>query len=165
MVRIKWPGKGPMMGRTPEGTVFEVVFLVMAIAVWALIVWLISKSPDVVATHFNGKGEPNSWGSPTTVIFPCLIISVGGLCTLLCAYFPHSINMPVQAENPRQIALAMRMVRILSLLLLLLTAAIALGMLGSYVGFPFGIATTVLSVVGLIMTVCIVFTVLVWKAR
>ena len=153
--------KYKMMGRTLEGTIFEIVFVVLAIALWCYIAWLIGHAPSVIPTHFDAAGRADDWGSPVSTVFPCLMITVCGACMLLAAYFPGSISLPVKVENPMQIALAMRMARIVSLVMLLITLAIALSMLTSFgakgwiIGGPMGI----------LIAVVIVFTILIYRAR
>ena len=71
--------------RTTEGTVFEMVFLVLAIVVWALIILMITHAPNVVATHFDLSGRPNGYGSPWGLLFPCILVTVVGGCLLLGA--------------------------------------------------------------------------------
>jgi len=153
------------VGRTLEGTLFEIAFLVLAILVWAVIVWLMSRAPETVPTHFNLEGKADSWGSPTTILFPCIITTVVGACLLLAAYFPHTINIPVEVKTPRQVALVIRMVRVMALELLLLTLALAFISLGSSIGHESGSVAPVLIVVGLLLLTCVVFTVLVYKAK
>ncbi len=153
------------VGRTLEGTIFEIAFLVLAILVWAFIVWLMSRAPDTVPTHFNLEGKADSWGSPTTILFPCVVTTVVGACLLLAAYFPHTVNLPVEVKTPRQVALVIRMVRVMALELLLLTLALAFISLGSSIGHESGSVAPVLIVVGLLLLTCVVFTVLVYKAK
>ena len=149
-----------MQSRTKEGTIFELAFLVLALLSWGFIVWLISHAPSSVPTHFNVAGTPDAWGSPTSVLFICVIISVVGAAMLAGAYFPGTINMPFKIETPRQIALGMRLMRILAILFLLLTVAIAASSLMP----PFRI-WPIFVVVALILVVTLVFTWLMWRAR
>lgn len=153
------------VGRTLEGTLFEIAFLVLAILVWAVIVWLMSRAPDTVPTHFNLEGKADSWGSPTTILFTCIITTVVGAGLLLAAYFPHTINIPVEVKTPRQVSLVIRMARVMALELLLLTLALAFISLGSSIGHESGSVAPVLIVVGLLLLTCVVFTVLVYKAK
>ena len=52
------------VNRTKEGTLFEIAFAMLAVIVWALIIWMLIKAPDVISTHFDAHGRPNSYGSP-----------------------------------------------------------------------------------------------------
>lgn len=157
---IKLSGnKTKMMGRTLEGTIFEIVFVVMALALWGYIAWLISQAPHYVPTHFDAVGKADGYGKPTLVIFPCLMMTVVGACMLLGAYFPGSVNLPVKVETPRQMSLVMRMMRILSLVFLLLALATAFSTLNIAQAWP------VWPVVGILVAVVIVFTILIYRAR
>lgn len=154
------------VGRTLEGTLFEVSFLVLAILVWAFIVWLVNRSPENVPIHFDFQGRANAWGSPTVILFTCIMTTVIGGSLLVAAYFPNTINLPVEVKTPRQVMLAVRMARVLALETLLLTLVLALTTLGSAIGLVSGSSPFLLmGLVLLIMLTCIVFTVLVHKAK
>ncbi len=153
------------VGRTLEGTLFEIAFLVLAILVWAVIVWLMSRAPETVPTHFNVAGKADAWGSPSTILFTCIVTTVVGASLLLAAYFPHTVNLLVEVKTPRQVALVIRMVRVMALELLLLTLALAFISLGSSIGHESGSVAPVLIVVGLLLLTCVVFTVLVSRAK
>ena len=112
------------VNRTTEGTIFEVTFAILAVVVWALVIWMISRAPDVIATHFDAHGRPNGYGSPWGLTIPCIITTVVGIGLLVFAYFPHLINMPVEVKTPRQYELVIRSTRIAALTMLLLTLAI-----------------------------------------
>ena len=111
--------------RTTEGTIFEVAFLILAIIVWGLIIWFIKQAPDIVPTHFDASGNPNAWGSPTGIIFPCSIMTISGAAMLILCYFPKTFNLSGKHATPLNYALTIRMLRIMSLLMLLMTLAIA----------------------------------------
>jgi uncharacterized membrane protein len=147
--------------RTTEGTIFELAFLVLAVIVWVLVILLLKNAPDVIATHFDGNGRPNGYGSPWGLLVPCIITTVVGGGLLLGAYFPHTLNMPVNVSTPRQYELLIRMTRIMALLFLLLTLAIPATLLTSIGPSPWFILGTV----GLIMLEIIVFCVLIHRAR
>ena len=149
------------VSRTKEGTLFEVAFFVLGIIVWALIIWMISKTPDVIATHFDASGRPNGYGSPWGLLVPCLITTVVGAGLLVVAYFPHLINMPVEMKTIRQYELAIRSTRIAALILLLMTLAIPATLLVFDNPSPW----PVLSTVGLLLLDVIVFCILIHKAR
>ena len=147
--------------RTNEGTIFEVAFAILAVTVWALIIWMLSKAPDVIATHFDGNGRPNGYGSPWGLLVPCIITTVVGAGLLGVAYRPHLINMPVEMKNLRQYELAIRSTRIAALLLLLVTLAIPATLLTSISPSPWFVIGTV----GLLLIDSIVFSVLIHRAR
>ena len=135
--------------RTTEGTIFELAFLVLAVIVWVLVILLLKNAPDVIATHFDGNGRPNGYGSPWGLLVPCIITTVVGGGLLLGAYFPHTLNMPVNVSTPRQYELLIRMTRIAALLFLLLTLAIPATLLTSIGPSPWFILGTALILLGM----------------
>jgi uncharacterized membrane protein len=145
--------------RTTEGTIFEVAFAILAVVVWGLVIWMISRAPDVIATHFDGHGRPNSYGSPWGLLVPCGIMTVVGIGLLVVAYFPHLINMPVEVKTPRQYELAIRSTRILALILLLMTLAIPSTLLVFDNPSPW----PVLGCIGLMVAVAIYYCVRIYK--
>ncbi len=112
------------VNRTTEGTIFEAAFIILAIVVWALIIWMISQAPETIATHFDGHGRPNGYGSPWGLLVPCIITTLAGILLLVVCYFPHLINMPVKATTKRQYELTIRSTRIAALCMLLVTLAV-----------------------------------------
>ena len=149
------------VNRTSEGTLFEIVFVVLAVIVWALIIWMLSEAPNVIVTHFDGNGNPNGYGSPWGLLVPCFITTIAGGALLVAAYHPHLINMPVKINNLRQYELAIRSTRIAALLLLLVTLAIPATLLTSISPSPWFVIGTV----GLLLIDIIVFSVLIHRAR
>ena len=152
------------VNRTLEGTIFELAFLVLLIAVWVFIIIALQKAPDVVPTHFDGAGRATSYDSKYSILFATIVTSIAGVIMLGCAYFPHKINMPVKIKTPRQYLLAIRMVRVLSLVLLVLTAVIGYTSLvaGAH-GEPS--AVPILATVGVMFAVIIIFCILILKAK
>lgn len=149
--------------RTLEGNIFELVFLVLMIAVWVFIIMALQKAPDVVPTHFDAAGRATSYGSKFGILFATVFTTIGGVIMLCGAYFPHTINIPVKIKTPRQYLLAIRMMRVLSLTLLALTATIAYTSLvaGTH-GEPSAIP--ILAIVGVMFAVIVIFNVLIYKA-
>ena len=152
------------VNRTLEGTIFEFAFLVLLIAVWVFIILALKKAPDVVPTHFDAVGHATSYDSKYSILFVTIFTSVGGIIMLGSAYYPHTINIPVKVKTPRQYLLAIRMMRVLSLVLLALTAVIAYTSLvaGAH-GEPS--AMPILATVGVMFAIIIVFCVLIFKAK
>lgn len=147
--------------RTTEGTIFEVAFLILAVIVWAIIIWQVSKAPNVIATHFDMNGHPNGYGSPWGLMFPCIMTTVVGACLLAAAYFPHTINVPVEVKTPRQYELLIRMTRIIALIMLLLTLAIPMTLLV----FSSPQTWPVFGIIALIIAVIIYYCVQIYKAK
>jgi uncharacterized membrane protein len=145
--------------RTTEGTVFEVAFLLLAVVTWVIVVMLVNDAPDTIPTHFGLSGTPNSYGSKYELYFPCILTTVMGACCLAGAYFPHTVNIPgVPISNNRQAALAVRLLRVMGLLVLLLTMAIVGDTLRGHVLF-------ILIVVGALLTACVMFSIFIYRAK
>lgn len=149
------------VNRTKEGTIFEIAFLVLAVLVWVLVILMLKSAPSVIATHFDGNGHPNGYGSPWGLLVPCLITTVIGAGLLVQAYYPHLINMPVEMKNVRQYELAIRSTRIMALMMLLLTLAIP----ATSLLFTNPTPWPVLGCVGLMLAVAVYYSVLIHKAR
>ena len=124
------------VNRTLEGTIFEIVVAAILIVSWVIII-------------MNRDNLP-AW-------FPlsqCIITSLVSLGMMVAAYFPNSINMPVQINTPRQYALAIRMVRIIGVILSLMPVT----------AYFHSMLSTVFCVGGLVVVI-IIFSVLLHKAR
>jgi uncharacterized membrane protein len=147
--------------RTIEGTIFEVAFLILAIIVWGLIIWFIKQAPDIVPTHFDASGNPNAWGSPTGIIFPCSIMTISGAAMLILCYFPKTFSLSGNHATPRNYALTIRMLRIMSLLMLLMTLAIAWTVLRLTNHSPIPIIV----IVGIIILVAIINTIAIHRNK
>ena len=146
--------------RTTEGTVFEVAFVILAIIVWGLIIWMIHRAPDIVPTHFDASGKPNAYGSPTGLLIPCIILTIGAVVCMVCAYFPRHINMPFEIRNIRQVELAIRLLRVTGITFLLIPLALAYTMLG--MSSPSAIP--ILATVGLILVETVLFSIIIYKS-
>ena len=147
--------------RTTEGTVLEAVFVVVAIIVWGLIIWMVHQAPDIVPTHFDGAGNPNAYGSPMSVIIPCGILTIVAIGLMVIAYYPRLINTTTKITNIRQVELTIRSTRVAGITLLLLALAVAYIMLG--MSKPS--AAPVIAVVVLLILEIIIFSILTNKAK
>ena len=152
------------VGRTLEGTIFEVTFLVLAVLLWAYIVWLIGRAPSEVPTQYDLHGNANGWGSPLSAVFPLVMTTVIGACLLAGAYFPHTINLPVEVKTPRQVEHVVRLARIMALETLLLTLCLALVMLGPVAGTSLATVLIFASVAVMLITI-VAYTVIIYRAR
>lgn len=147
--------------RTTEGTVFEVAFVILAIIVWGLIIWMIHRAPDIVPTHFDASGKPNAYGSPTDIIIPCIVLTIGAVVCMAIAYFPRHINMPFKITNIRQVELAIRFSRVMGITFLLIPLSVAYMMLGMSSPSPIPI----LVVIGLLLLEITFFSIVIYKAK
>ena len=124
------------VNRTLEGTIFEIVVAAILIVSWVIII-------------MNRNNLP-AWFPLTQ----CIITSSVSLGMMVAAYFPNSINMPVQINTPRQYALAIRMVRIIGVILSLMPVT----------AYFHSMLSTVFCVGGLVVVI-IIFSVLIYRAR
>ena len=147
--------------RTTEGTVFEVAFVILAIIVWGLITWMIHRAPDIVPTHFDAFGKPNAYGSPSGIIIPCIVLTIGAVVCMATAYFPRYINMPFKITNIRQVELAIRFSRVMGITFLLIPLSVAYMMLGMSSPSPIPI----LVVIGLLLLEITFFSIVIYKAK
>ena len=153
--------KSVKVHRTTEATVLEMVFVLTAIIVWGIIIWMIHQAPDIVPTHFDASGKANAYGSPAGIIIPCILLTVGAVVCMTIAYFPRHINMPFKITNIRQVELAIRFVRVIGITFLLIPLAAAYTGLGMSSPSPVPIMT----VVGLLLLEIIVFSILCYRAK
>lgn len=147
--------------RTLEGTVFEIVFAIVAIVVWGIIIWLVHRAPDIVPTHFDASGNPNAYGSPVGITIPCIILTIAAISLIVLTYFPRYINMPVNITNICQVEMTIRSTRVAAITLLVLCLAIVYTLLGMDSPNPIPILT----VVGILLLEIIVFSLLIKKAK
>ena len=124
------------VNRTLEGTIFEIVVAAILIVSWVIII-------------MNRNNLP-AWFPLTQ----CIITSLVSLGMMVAAYFPNSINMPVQINTPRQYALAIRRVRIIGVILSLMPVT----------AYFHSMLSTVFCVGGLVVVI-IIFSVLIYRAR
>ncbi len=153
--------KSVKVHRTTEATVFEIAFVIIAIIVWGIIIWMIHRAPDIVPTHFDASGKANAYGSPAGVAIPCIILTIGAVVCMAIAYFPRHINMPFKITNVRQVELAIRFSRVMGITFLLIPLSVAYMMLGMSSPSP----TPFLVVFGLLFLEIIYFSIVIYKAK
>ena len=147
--------------RTTEATIFEIVFVLMALIVWGLIIWMVHRAPDIVPTHFDASGKPNAYGSPAGITIPCALLTIGAIVCMVCAYFPRHINMPFEIKNIRQVEQAIRLIRVTGVTFLLTPLAVAYTMLG--ISSPSVIP--ILAAIGLILVETVLFSIIIYKSK
>ena len=125
--------------------------LIVCFAVFLFISW--GSIPEIVPTHFDGKGVANDFGSKSTLLIE-MGIMVGVLALLaVIEQFPQLWNMPVEvtAENKARIYLITSYM--IGILKILVVGIIMMGILSSiYTGFP---VWAMYILIGLIMAVII----------
>ena len=153
------------VARTSKDIIFDSVFLILTVAIWGIIAWLISQAPDIVPTHFNGSGNPDAWGAPTFIIIPSLIMTAAALFIAFSIYLPiASLNLPfVEGPgNERQKKLGVLLSRIIALLILFIMLFIAVYSLAMK---EHDSMLPVVIVLGAVFGVTIAFTVMIYKAK
>ena len=152
--------KSVKVHRTTEAIIFEIAFAIVAVIVWGIIIWMIHRAPDIVPTHFDASGKPNAYGSPAGVTIPCVLLTIGAVVCMVCAYFPRHINMPFEIRNIRQVELAIRLLRVTGITFLLIPLALAYTMLG--MSSPSAIP--ILATVALILVETVLFSIIIYKS-
>ena len=151
--------------RTTKDKIFDVVFLVLTLTIWGIIIWLISRAPDIVPTHFGPSGKPDAYGSPTSILIPTAIMTVVALICAFSIYFPFgSVNLPfIEGQgNARQKKLGVLLSRIIAIMMLgimLFIAVYTLAMKDHESIMP------VIIIVGSMIGVSLVFTIMMYRAK
>jgi uncharacterized membrane protein len=151
--------------RTTKDKIFDVIFLVMTLTIWGIIIWLISRAPDTVPTHFGPSGKADAYGSPTFILIPSTIMTAAALITAFSIYLPFgSVNLPFYngSGNAHQKKLAILLSRIIALLILGLMLSIAVYTLAIK---NHESIMPVLVIVGLMFGVSLVFIILMYRAK
>ena len=151
--------------RTTKDKIFDVIFLVLTLTIWGIIIWLISRAPDIVPTHFGPSGKPDAYGSPTFILIPSVIMTVVAFICAFGVYFPFgSVNLPfVEGPgNERQKKLGVLLSRIIGIMILgimLFIAIYSLAMKDHSSILP------VVIIVGSLIGVSLVFTIMLYRAK
>ena len=151
--------------RTAKDMAFDGLFLLLTLAVWCIIVGLISTAPDIVPTHFGPSGKPDAYGSPTFIIIPSVIMTVVALVCAFSIYLPFgSVNLPFHngPGNARQKRLGVLLCRIIALMMLGIMLFIAVYTL---VLEDHDSIMPPLIIVGLMIAVSLVFTIMMYRAK
>lgn len=99
----------------------------------SLSVYGVTMLPDRIPVHYNLNGEPDRWGSPTTLLIPpflCLLIE--GLLWAVRRVPPELMNFP-GLRTPDNVAWQMRNSHQLLATLRALIAALFVGLIGQWV--------------------------------
>ena len=151
--------------RTTKDKIFDVIFLVLTLTIWGIIIWLISRAPDIVPTHFGPSGKPDAYGSPTFILIPSVIMTVVAFICAFSIYLPFgSINLPfIEGKgNARQKRLGVLLSRIIGIMILgimLFIAIYSLAMKDHSSIMP------VVIIVGSMIGVSLVFTIMMYRAK
>jgi uncharacterized membrane protein len=96
------------------------------------------RLPDEVAIHFNFIGEPDAWGSKTTLIWLSLIVValIGALVWL--SYCPRVLNYPTEVTETN----AQHLYRTGEQMLVWVAIGIAVVYFGVFLAYAFGLNLT-----------------------
>lgn len=128
-----------------------VEFLALAFMIIIIIMPLIyyDDLPQKIPVHFNSAGEPDGFGSKTTLfLFPAIGLFLYSLLTII-SFFPHIFNFPVKItpQNAEiQYRLANRLLRILKALMLMMFAFISFQTIKTALGSSTGLGRIFLPV-------------------
>lgn len=125
-MKIKIPEKNRpriKIKRTSFDWAIEFVAFVFLLILITLPLINLKNLPETIPGHFNATGQPDGYGSRSTLfLLPMIGIFLYLLMTILEA-FPHIYNFPVEItdENaPVQYLIATRLIRILKTVILVL---------------------------------------------
>lgn len=92
------------------------------VILWLLTFWKYADLPEIIPTHFNAGGEPDAYGSKSTIFTLPIIASLLFLLLSVIVKFPQKFNYPVKItpENAAgQYTNASRMMRFMKFSIML----------------------------------------------
>lgn len=129
---------------SPLDNAFELAGKLFLIILWGLTVYIFLKLPATVPVHFNGSGQPDSYGSKMILlILPALATLLYLGLTKLNKY-PHIFNYmtDITEENAqRQYGIATRMLRFIKVAILLIVSLIILFVYLTTIGVTKGLGS------------------------
>ena len=135
--------------RTSFDWMLEFVALAFLVILISLPLIYLKKLPETIPVHFNATGQPDGYGSRSTLfLLPMIGIFMYLLMTILEA-FPHIYNFPVEItdENaPVQYRIATRLIRILKTVILVLFSFISFQTIKTATGGAAGLGKAFLPV-------------------
>ena len=129
--------------------IIEFIGVLFLVALIAIPVIYYKQLPDRIPVHFNGAGEADGFGGKSSIwIFPAVGLFIWLLMTIVAA-FPNIFNYPVkitQQNAPVQYRLAVRLIRIMKVVILLMFSFISFRTIQTAVGKAAGIGKVFLPV-------------------
>lgn len=125
---------------TRTDTILEAIGYIGLAALWIFVIVMYYKLPDVVPTHFNLAGEADGFGDKKTSFFLPIIATVQFLVLSTIQQNPEQFNYPVTItpENAeKQYTNAVRMIRALRVMLVVLFLVIEIYSDKEYIGLDF----------------------------
>lgn len=133
------------------------VAVLLAAVVYLAVQW--PSLPEQVPLHFNGRGEPDRWGTKITILFlPCIALFLFGFMSIL-RKLPSAFNVPVAVtpDNAEAVyRLSFQLLAWIKLEVVLLLCVILTGAVRSAQGSSDGLGLWLLPVVLSVFAVTIV---------
>jgi len=124
--------------------IIEFISITLLILMWVYCIVNYMELPDTIATHFNGAGEPNGYGSRQTVWIIPIIATVMYIGLFILNKYPHTHNYMVNIteENAlKNYKFSTRIVRVVNFLCVLLMTYITYMIVESAFGKQFNLGT------------------------
>ena len=124
--------------------IIELISVTLLILMWVYCIVNYMELPDTIATHFNGAGEPDGFGSKQTVWIIPIIATVMYIGLFFLNKYPHMHNYMVNIteENAlKNYKFSTRIVRIVNFLCVLLMIYITYMIVESAFGKQFNLGT------------------------
>jgi uncharacterized membrane protein len=124
--------------------IIEFISITLLILMWVYCIVNYMELPDTIATHFNGAGEPNGYGSSQTVWIIPIIATVMYIGLFILNKYPHTHNYMVNIteENAlKNYKFSTRIVRVVNFLCVLLMTYITYMIVESAFGKQFNLGT------------------------
>lgn len=112
--------EGVTIGHNGTDRILEIIAAILLVAVWGMCFYIYSIADAPIAIHFNLAGEPNDWGSSSSVFIHAGAATLSMCLMAIAAYQPTLVNLPVKlkAESlSRQYTLMGRLVRLCNVIL------------------------------------------------
>jgi len=124
--------------------IIELISVTLLILMWVYCIINYVELPDTIATHFNGAGEPDGFGSKQTIWIIPIIATVMYIGLFILNKYPHIHNYMVNIteENAlKNYKFSTRIVRIVNFLCVLLMTYITYMIVESAFGKQFNLGT------------------------
>jgi len=142
--------------------IIEFVSITLLILMWCYCIINYIDLPDTIATHFNGAGEPDDYGSKLTIWIIPIIGTVMYIGLFILNKHPHMHNYMVNITEKNALKnyqFSTRVLRIVNFLCVLLFAYVSFMMIQSAFGKQFNLGTWFVPIVisvSVILTVVLI---------
>lgn len=124
----------PRIKLTPQpiDRLLDIGGFVLLCMLWVLAYFSYKDMPDTIATHFNGSGEADGYGSKIMLIIAPIVATLTFFLLFFINKVPHLFNYPVtitEVNAPAYYELATRMIRVINLCMLITFFAVCYTMI------------------------------------